>query len=175
MSGISDTRLRAALLIGEPLYLLTDFVNDLRPIVARARPPMETLVAMTPAFKRLLSDESFLSTALARCAPHGDEACLYRDPHHGFVVLARGIGQAQDDEGGSHAAMPHDHGPLWAVYGLYRGAAHMQRYTEDAMGVDEPSQGFAWSTTRPPDRVTSTRSCRTTSICRCSRRVGATW
>lgn len=55
---------------------------------------------------------------------------LYRDPEHGFVLLAH-----TEPEGLYRA--PHDHGQSWVVYAPQRGAIVMTTYAriEDARGV----------------------------------------
>jgi hypothetical protein len=123
-------------------YGLDAFIEELRGWTSRGLPAATTLRALTPAFKRLLANRSFLEQALGGVRAIGDEARLFHDEQRGFVVLARGIATGPKEQGVSHAASPHDHGPLWALYGLYRGSARMQRYEPDASRTDPPFPGL---------------------------------
>lgn len=127
--------------MNEP-YRLETFVDEVRDAVSRGLAVENALSTLTPPFKRLLANRSFLEQALSEVRPTGDEARLFHDEQHGFVVLARGIGTRPAQQGVSHAAMPHDHGPLWALYGLYRGSARMQRYEPDARQAAPPFPGL---------------------------------
>jgi predicted metal-dependent enzyme (double-stranded beta helix superfamily) len=54
---------------------------------------------------------------------------LYRDPAHGFVLLAH-------TESGGVYRPPHDHGRSWVIYGVQRGEVEMRSYARvaDASG-----------------------------------------
>lgn len=55
---------------------------------------------------------------------------LYRDPQHGFVLLAHAEHQGL-------YRPPHDHGRSWVVYGVLQGAIEMGAYTAiDAAGSE---------------------------------------
>ena len=62
--------------------------------------------------------EEWLS-ALHRDAPANQE--LYRDPQHGFVLLAH------TEQAGLYRP-PHDHGRGWVIYAVQRGAIEMGSY-----------------------------------------------
>lgn len=64
------------------------------------------------------SSESWLSE-LHRTKPARSE--LYRDPSHGFVLLAH-----TEHAGEYHA--PHDHGRSWVIYGVQYGEVEMRSY-----------------------------------------------
>ena len=73
------------------------------------------------------ANESWLA-ALHRNAPLNEE--LYRDPAHGFVLLAHT----------EHAGLyrpPHDHGRAWVIYAVQRGEIEMGTYIR----IDSPERG----------------------------------
>jgi hypothetical protein len=121
---------------------LEDFVAEIRAVVAKKLPAKEALAALAPGFRRLLSNRTFLQEKLAAIGSHADEVCLYRDPEYDFTVLARGVSGRRQQQGKSHAGVPHDHGPLWALYGLYEGTARMQRWEPDATVQSGPFPGL---------------------------------
>jgi hypothetical protein len=106
---------------------LTAFIAGIRPawgpltsdLVARTRSALEQLVAAPPT-------EEWLA-ALLRKAPASEE--LYRDPAHGFVLLAH-------SEPAGLYRPPHDHGRSWVVYILQQGEIEMGSYArvQDADG-----------------------------------------
>ena len=118
-------------------YRLEDFVAEVRAIVPKQLSSGEIIRAIGPGFKRLLSNRGFLQEKLNKLDVTGDEVCLYVDPEYHFVILARGVSRGQ-----SHAGTPHDHGTLWALYGLYEGSAHFQRYEVDPMNKAGPFPGL---------------------------------
>lgn len=88
-------------------------------LIAEARQQMETLLLTSPK-------ENWLA-ALHKSAPPNED--LYRDPDHGFVLLAHT----------EHAGLyrpPHDHGRSWVIYGIQDGEIEMGSYArvEDADG-----------------------------------------
>lgn len=90
----------------------------------------DVVAAASAHLKRLLqapSTESWLE-ALHRNAPASDE--LYRDPRHGFVLLAH-------TEPAGLYRPPHDHGRSWVVYGVQLGVSEMTTYARvtDANGT----------------------------------------
>jgi hypothetical protein len=125
-----------------PVYGLQDFVDEVRHVVSRRLRVPETLQTLTPSFRRLLTNRTFLREKLATLESVDDEVCLYHDPDYHFVVLARGASSRPAHKGQSHAAMPHDHGPLWALYGLYEGSARLQRYVPDSTQDRGPFPGL---------------------------------
>lgn len=112
-------------------YGLEEFVEEVREIAGTQLPADRVLQVLGPGFQRLLSNRSFLRDRLEGSAPATDEICLHRDPVHDFVVLARGVSARRGKKGSSHAVLPHDHGPLWALYGVYEGESNLQRYESD--------------------------------------------
>lgn len=80
-------------------------------LVAECRRQMETLVKASPS-------EEWLA-ALYGSKPANEE--LYRDPYHGFVLLAHT----------EHAGLyrpPHDHGRGWVIYAMQHGEIEMGTY-----------------------------------------------
>lgn len=88
-------------------------------LVVGCREALEGLAAASPR-------EPWLAD-LRRSAPASRE--LYRDPDHGFVLLAH-------TETAGLFRPPHDHGRAWVVYGLQRGEIEMRTYgrVQDADG-----------------------------------------
>jgi hypothetical protein len=80
-------------------------------LVAGVRAGLDTLAAASPR-------EPWLE-ALHRGAPASEE--LYRDPDHGFVLLAH-------TENLGLFRPPHDHGRAWVVYGVQRGELEIRTY-----------------------------------------------
>src|ERR1700689_2597780 len=123
-------------------YGLEEFVAEIRDVVSRKLSEKDALAALSPGFRRLLANRSFLREKLATMRTAADEVCLYRDPDYHFTVLARGVSQRKEKKGKSHAGVPHDHGPLWALYGLYEGTARFQRYEPDPGNAAGPFPGL---------------------------------
>ena len=88
-------------------------------LVAACRQHLEDLIAASP-------EEPWLA-ALHRDAPASSE--LYRDPTHGFVLLAH------TEQAGLYRP-PHDHGRGWVIYAMQDGEIEMGTYgrVEDADG-----------------------------------------
>jgi hypothetical protein len=86
-------------------------------VVAAAREQLERLAA-SPA------SEDWLAR-LHRETPASEE--LYRDPQHGFVLLAH------TEQPGLYRP-PHDHGRSWVVYAIQRGEIEMGTYAR----LEEP-------------------------------------
>jgi predicted metal-dependent enzyme (double-stranded beta helix superfamily) len=118
-------------------YGLNEFIEDVRAVNKDNLSSGDTLRALGPRFRQLLSNPNFLKEKLASMSATGDEACLHADPEHHFVILARGISRGQ-----SHAGSPHDHGSLWALYGIYEGSARFQRYETDPASRSGPFPGL---------------------------------
>lgn len=113
-------------------YGLEQFVTEVRAAVSKRLSAAETLESLRTGFKRLLSNRSFLRDRIEADASVGDEICLYKDADFDFVVLARGVSPRGQAQGSSHAVLPHDHGPLWALYGIYEGKSVFRRYEPDS-------------------------------------------
>lgn len=122
-------------------YGLDEFVGEVRAKVAE-RQSAAVLQALTPGFKRLLANPTFLREKIEQIGVVSDEVCLHAEPDDGFVVLARGVSQKQTSQGISHAVVPHDHGPLWALYGAYQGSTNLQRWEPDAAQQSGPFPGL---------------------------------
>ena len=123
-------------------YSLEEFIEEVRAAVSKHLPAGDTLRSLTPGFKKLLNNRSFLQEKLKALNIVGDEVCLYRDPEHRFSILARGVSHEAKRQGQSHAGTPHDHGNLWALYGIYEGTAHFQRYQVDPANRKGPFPGL---------------------------------
>ncbi len=80
-------------------------------LVATCRHELEKLMRAGPS-------EEWLAALLAE-RPASRE--LYRDPAHGFMLLAH------SENGGLYRA-PHDHGRAWVVYGVQSGALEIRTY-----------------------------------------------
>ncbi|AUW58217.1 hypothetical protein C1T17_08965 [Sphingobium sp. SCG-1] len=88
--------------------------------VAAARVQMEALAAASP-------DEPWLAD-LHRDQPASRE--LYRDPIHGFVLLAH-------FEPAALYRPPHDHGRSWVIYAVQQGESEMGTYGRAASPAGE--------------------------------------
>lgn len=80
-------------------------------LAAKARAHMQKLASASP-------EEPWLK-ALIEEQPANEE--LYRDPEHGFVLLAH------TERNGLYRA-PHDHGRSWVIYAVQHGAIDMGGY-----------------------------------------------
>ena len=123
-------------------YGLNDFVDEVRSSIANRHSPADALAALKPGFARLLANPTFLREKIEEIGAHSDEVCLHGEPDQSFVVLARGASQKQTNQGISHAVVPHDHGPLWALYGIYEGSSNLQRWEPDASEQSGPFPGL---------------------------------
>ena len=81
---------------------------------------LEKLLSSTPP------EEPWMAK-LIKEAKAGEE--LYRDPDYGFIQMGH-----IHPEG--HENAPHDHGPCWVLYGVYRGAIDITTYKR----IDDGSQ-----------------------------------
>ena len=122
-------------------YGLNDFVGEVRASIANQQSPAAVLAMLKPGFGRLLANPIFLRQRIEEVGAHSDEVCLHAEPDGSFVVLARGASQKQTNQGKSHAVVPHDHGPLWALYGIYEGSSNLQRWEPDATEQSGPFPG----------------------------------
>jgi hypothetical protein len=88
-------------------------------LVAECGRRLETLLKASPS-------EGWLAALHAK-APASEE--LYRDPSHGFVLLAH------TEQAGLYRP-PHDHGRGWVIYAMQHGEIEMRTYAriEDADG-----------------------------------------
>ena len=90
-------------------------------LVARCRRHAENLL-LAPATEDWLA-------ALHKDAPESRE--MYRDPKHGFVLLAH-------TETAGLYRPPHDHGRAWVIYAVQRGEVEMGTYAR----LQEPGGGI---------------------------------
>lgn len=90
------------------------------PLVAQCRRELETLARTSP-------EEGWLAELHRKAEPNHE---LYRDPDHGFVLLAH------TERQGLHRA-PHDHGRGWVVYAIQEGEIEMGSFARvaDASGA----------------------------------------
>jgi predicted metal-dependent enzyme (double-stranded beta helix superfamily) len=130
-------------------YGLNEFAYEVRASIANQQSPAAVLAALSPGFGRLLANPTFLRERIEEVGAHSDEVCLHAEPDQGFVVLARGASQKQTNQGKSHAVVPHDHGPLWALYGIYEGSSNLQRWGPDASEQAGPFPGLRLASERP--------------------------
>jgi predicted metal-dependent enzyme (double-stranded beta helix superfamily) len=84
--------------------------DDARP--AQGQALLETLLRETPA------DEPWVAGLLGEEPPARE---LYRDPTHGFIQMGH-------FHRPGHGNAPHDHGPCWVLYGVYRGEIEITTY-----------------------------------------------
>lgn len=81
-------------------------------LAMRGQRLLETLLRETPA------DEAWVAGLLSE-RPAARE--LYRDPDYGFLQMGH-------FHLAGHGGAPHDHGPYWVLYGVYRGAIAINKY-----------------------------------------------
>jgi len=149
-------------------YGLNEFADEVRASIANQQSPAAVLAALSPWFGRLLANPTFLRERIEEVGAHSDEVCLHAEPDQGFVVLARGASQKQTNQGKSHAVVPHDHGPLWALYGSYEGSSNLQRWVPDGSEQSGPFPGLRLASERPAKWMQSNP---TTCTCRYTRRA----
>jgi hypothetical protein len=107
---------------------LLEFADEVRAVCTKELSPHAAFDTLRPNFERLLGNRTFLTEKLATMEKISSETELYRDPDYDFVILARGVGKHGKRADFGRLIMPHDHGPLWALYGVYEGEQAMQRY-----------------------------------------------
>src|SRR5829696_6533586 len=89
--------------------------------VERARALLERLLREAP------EDEPWIAGLLADRVSARE---LYRDPDYGFIQMGHFHGAV------STGGVPHDHGPCWVLYGVYRGGIEITRYHRTDDGAD---------------------------------------
>jgi len=106
------------------------FIAEARDVWARGLRGPEAAEAVRECMLRLLAeapeDEPWVAGIL-RDRPPGRE--LYRDPEFGFVQMGH-------LHAPGHQTAPHDHGPCWVVYGVYRGEIEIPTYRREGAGDD---------------------------------------
>lgn len=125
-------------------YGLRDFIEEVRDAAKRQIPAEQALEVLSPGFGRLLANPGFLKERLSTMEPSSikDETVLYQDPDYGFVILGRGLKKKVSSPSDPVMVMPHDHGPLWALYGVYEGEVDLHRYEVDAAEASGPFPGL---------------------------------
>lgn len=101
------------------------YIEGLRQVWAGGRPVEERAAAAQTLMEQLLRetppDETWIAELWHDRARSRE---LYRDPDYGFIQM----GHVQPV--GSQPT-PHDHGPGWVVYGVYRGETDISRFQRD--------------------------------------------
>lgn len=122
---------------------LSEFADEVRDVCAKNLSSPQALETLRPHFERLLGNRRFLAEKLATIGRITDETRLYHDPEYDFVILARGVGKHGKRADFARRIMPHDHGPLWAMYGVYEGEHRLQRYGIDPASKEGEFPGLA--------------------------------
>jgi len=123
---------------------LEQFVTDVRSVWGNGKDP-ELPLKVKALMEKMLTQtgpDEFWMAYLLKQAKAAKE--LYRDPDHGFVQMAH-VHQP------GHKNAPHDHGPCWVVYGVYRGEIEIGTYRR----IDDGTQpGKATLETKELHRLT---------------------
>lgn len=108
--------------MARPRYDITDLVARIATAFERSDSDEAQMKAAAEAARNLLRDPAFLSEhyGLSKDGKHGDYL-LYKHPQHEFVLRARVMAPGR-------YTPAHDHGELWAVYGVCEGQVQMDRY-----------------------------------------------
>lgn len=120
---MSDTR---ATLEDEALQA---YIGDLRG--AWAGDPGERPERCAEAMRRFLRCDESAPWVKRIVESEDGRVELYQDPEYGFIQLAHRYGP-------DHRTAPHNHGPGWVVYGVYRGNVRISTYREVA-GDGQPA------------------------------------
>lgn len=123
-------------------YSLERFAADCRAAIDRDPGPAGREEARR-CLETALGDPAFVA---AHLGPGNEEQrkVLYRDPEHGFCILAHVYKGARGSD-------PHDHGPSWAIYGQAEGVTEMTEWRkvepprDGEPGVVEPVRTYALS------------------------------
>lgn len=110
------------------VYTLDQFIADVRQIFASTNDPRARAEGVALHLGRLLAVPGWLEERLNLPAEGGfGTYCLHQDteyghPEAGFTVLSHVTPSAGARRGGGgESGWPHDHGPCFVVYGVYRG------------------------------------------------------
>ena len=108
---------------------LEPYVTDIRSVWGNGEDP-ELPFKVKALMEKLLTstspDEFWMAYLLKQGKPAKE---LYRDPDHGFVQMAH-VHQP------GHKNAPHDHGPCWVIYGVYRGEIEIATYRRTDDGAE---------------------------------------
>lgn len=97
------------------------FINAVRDAYNERQSEEWLLFRVSDALGTLLQDKTFLRDFGLPVAKEYQTYLLYKDSQKGFIVTA----STSKDK---LYRPPHDHGPTWAVYGVYSGEIAMNRY-----------------------------------------------
>jgi predicted metal-dependent enzyme (double-stranded beta helix superfamily) len=97
------------------------FVGAVKDAYDEGRSEEWLLFRVSDALATLVQDKTFLNDFGLPVAGEYQTYLLYKDPQRGFIVTA----STSKDK---LYRPPHDHGPTWAVYGVYSGEISMKRY-----------------------------------------------
>lgn len=110
---------------------LDTFVEGARSVFRETEDAREQALEVTALAEDLLAERGWFEEAIDfdgrryRGEFHRDDELGH--PGAGFTVKGS-VTHPDDDPGG---AIPHDHGPAWVVYGVYRGSMEQYRYRWD--------------------------------------------
>jgi hypothetical protein len=100
---------------------LDRYVSEIRAVWGNGRSP-DLSSKVKPLLENLLRTTTLDERWMAQLIAQGKQAEeLYRDPVYGFIQM--GHNQPQ-----GHRNAPHDHGPCWVLYGVYRGKIEIHTY-----------------------------------------------
>jgi len=109
------------------------FVGSVQDAYNQGRSEEWLLFRVSDALGTLLQDGTFLGDFGLPIAGEYQTYLLYKDLERGFIVTAS---TSRDQL----YRPPHDHGPTWAVYGVYTGEIRMNRYKRVD---DRRAEGYA--------------------------------
>ena len=96
-------------------YTIESFAAECRRIL-KAEPGVAGRERVCRLVEEVLKDKEFVASHLREDTP--ERQLIYEDPELGFCILAH-------MNRGAKEAMPHDHGPAWAIYGQAMGETEM--------------------------------------------------
>jgi hypothetical protein len=97
------------------------YIDQVRSVWSDGKDP-ELPLKVKALLERLLRTTSFEEPWMARLIGEGRQSKeLYRDPVHGFIQMGH-------NQPLGHGNTPHDHGPCWVLYGVYRGYMEITTY-----------------------------------------------
>ena len=90
------------------------FIKNMHELFAKKLPDAEQWKGVKPLLSSLLADQDFQQESLSWTKKRGREYILHHDTKYDFFVGAL----VREPK---HAAMAHDHGPTWTIYGVLDG------------------------------------------------------